>query len=261
MRIRHPLFTKAATVAGAFLLPRWMRTLHFRVHLLDPNVDPFRPDSAGRFIYTFWHENLLLPAQRFAGVDVCALVSQHADGELIAGVCRRLGFAVVRGSTSRGGVAAVRQLLQAGRHKHLAVTPDGPRGPRRQAQPGVVYLASQLRIPIVPVGFGYRRCWRLRSWDRLVLPRLRSTATCVFGPALDVATGVGKNLTRSQDRLQKALDRFTVLAEEWAGEDIHPRFRPRPDHCRVSRAEFPHGGPARRLETGEAALVRRRWAA
>src|SRR5206468_6190352 len=106
-------------------------------------------------LYAFWHEHLLLPAYHYGRRDIRVLISTHADGQLIAEVCRRLGFGLVRGSTTRGGVEAVRQMLRDGGASHLAITPDGPRGPRRRVQPGVSFLASRTGLPVVPMGIGH----------------------------------------------------------------------------------------------------------
>jgi lysophospholipid acyltransferase (LPLAT)-like uncharacterized protein len=118
---------------------------------------------------------MLLPAYHYARPDIKVLISTHADGQLIAEACQRLGFALARGSSTRGGVEAVRDMLRAN-DTHLAVTPDGPRGPRRRVQAGVVYLAARTGLPIVPVGFAARRPWRAKSWDRFAVPRPFSRA-------------------------------------------------------------------------------------
>src|SRR5919199_910181 len=127
MKLRHPGLLKAAGLAAAWAVRLWMGTLRYRYRPLGLDVDPNQPGLRGRYIYAFWHENLLLPAYRYGRPDVWVLISQHADGQLIAEVCRRLHFSLVRGSTTRGGVEAVRQMLRAGRECHLAITPDGPR--------------------------------------------------------------------------------------------------------------------------------------
>ena len=82
----------------------------------------------GRYIYAFWHENLMLPLSQYARPDIHVLISKHADGQIVAKLARHLGFAVVHGSTTRHSVEAVRQMLRLGQNAHLAVTPDG-RGP------------------------------------------------------------------------------------------------------------------------------------
>jgi lysophospholipid acyltransferase (LPLAT)-like uncharacterized protein len=173
----------------------------------------------GRYLYAFWHENMLLLAYLYARADVCVLISQHADGELIADVCRHLGLRTVRGSTTRGSVEALRRMLRLARKGHLAITPDGPRGPRRRVQPGVVYLAARTGLPIVPVGVGYRRAWRTRSWDRLALPCPFSLGICVTEEPITVPPGADRQaLAEYVRRLEEALHRATEIAEHAAGD-------------------------------------------
>ena len=81
-----------------------------------------------------------------------------------------MGFDCVRGSTYRGGARAIWELLERSRRQHLTITPDGPRGPRRQFAQGPIYLASRLQLPLVAMGFGYDRPWRVNSWDRFRRP-------------------------------------------------------------------------------------------
>jgi hypothetical protein len=90
----------------------------------------------------------------YRGPEVYALISQHQDGELIHRIVARLGVGSVRGSTTRGGASALRRLIRLGRRGgDLAITPDGPRGPRHHAQIGVIQLAKATGLPIVPVTF------------------------------------------------------------------------------------------------------------
>ena len=89
------------------------------------------------------------------------LLSRHRDAEILSHAAYHLGFDFVRGSTNRGGVAAIRELLEKSRHMHLTITPDGPRGPRRKLAPGSIYLASKLGLPLVVMGYGYDRPWRV----------------------------------------------------------------------------------------------------
>ena len=77
------------------------------------------------------------------------LLSRHRDAEILSYAAYHLGFDFVRGSTNRGGAAALRQLLAKSRHMHLTITPDGPRGPRRHMAPGPIFLASKLGLPLV----------------------------------------------------------------------------------------------------------------
>src|SRR5947199_4196044 len=138
-----------------------MRTLRFRYHSLHPGIDPRRPGDPARFIFAFWHEYMLLPLYLYARRDIHVLVSRHADGELVAGMAEALGYSTVRGSSTRGGIEAVRRILRLGPGHDVAVSPDGPRGPRRRVQPGLVYLAARTGLPVVPLGFGHDRPRRL----------------------------------------------------------------------------------------------------
>src|SRR5262245_36675985 len=150
MKLRHPALIRAASLAGAWALRGLLGTVRFHYEPLADNFDPRRPGLKGRYIYAFWHEGILLPAYQYARRDIRVLISQHADGQLIAEICHRLGFRTVRGSSTRGGAEAVREMLRAGGGCHLALTPDGPRGPRREVQPGVAYLAARTGMPVVP---------------------------------------------------------------------------------------------------------------
>ena len=153
-----------------------MDTLDYRVVFYDPDVDPASPRCRGQKIYIFWHEYILFPLAMRGHCNLAMLLSRHRDAEILSYVAYHLGFEFVRGSTNRGGVAALRQLLDKSRHTHLAITPDGPRGPRRQLAPGPIFLASKLGIPLVAMGVGYNRPWRAGSWDRFAVPRPCSRA-------------------------------------------------------------------------------------
>jgi lysophospholipid acyltransferase (LPLAT)-like uncharacterized protein len=219
MKLRHPLLIKAAGFAGTTLASCWMRTLHFRHRHLGPTeVNPHHTRPGDRYIYAIWHENMLLPAFQFARRDIHVLISQHADAQLFAELLGRLRVPVIRGSTNRGGVEAVRQILRkTGRAAHLTLTPDGPRGPRRHVQPGITYLAARTGMPIVPTGFGYDRPWRLPTWDRFAVPRLWTLGTCVTAAPIPVPPDSGKmQLESYRRRVEKALHEVSELAERWA---------------------------------------------
>ena len=217
MKIRHPVLIKACGFAAAWLVRLWVGTVRFRYRPLGPNVDPTRTDCPGRYIYAFWHENLLIPAHFYSRPDIQVLISQHADGRLIAEACRHLRFRVVAGSTTRGGLEALRQMVRLSNKSHLAITPDGPRGPRRRVQPGVVYLASATGLPIVPIGFGFHRAWRLRSWDRFALPYPYSAVTCVTTEQIEVPPDVNRpTMERYRLKVEQEMERASDAAQRWA---------------------------------------------
>jgi lysophospholipid acyltransferase (LPLAT)-like uncharacterized protein len=238
MKLRHPTLIRAAARAGAALIRCWIGSLRLHYCPLGADVDPRRPGYSGRYVYAFWHETLLLPANHFGGAGAYTLISRHADGELIAQVCQRLGIQAVRGSSTRGGVEAVRRLLKLTGPFRVGATPDGPRGPRRQVQPGLVYLASRLGVPIVPTGFGFERPWRMRSWDRFAVPRPFTRATCVTAEPVVVPPDAGRELLEEyRGHVEAVMHDVTAAAERWAEE----RIRPTPVH-----RPLPEALPARR---------------
>lgn len=217
MKIRHPALIRALAFILACVVRLWMRTLRYRYRFLQTDVDPHQRGLTQRYIYAFWHENMLLVAYHYGRPDIYVLISQHADGQLIAEVCERLGLRTVRGSTTRGGAGAMRKMLRLGGKAHLAVTPDGPRGPRRRMQQGLVYLAARTGLPIVPVGIGYDKPWRMRSWDRFALPRPWSLGVCVGGSPIRVPAEVDRRgLADYLKQVEQALATVSALAERWA---------------------------------------------
>src|SRR5437763_4414633 len=143
-----------------------MSTVRARMANAGAEVHPPPPDSE-RYIYVLWHEAIL--AATAYRLPLTVLASRHADGEMMARVCRQLGFRVIRGSTTRGGSTAMLGLIRHTDGTHIALTPDGPVGPRRRLKAGAVGLAGMTGLPLIPVGFGCSDAWRVRSWDRLII--------------------------------------------------------------------------------------------
>jgi lysophospholipid acyltransferase (LPLAT)-like uncharacterized protein len=214
MKLRHPWLIQLCGLLGACLFRLWMATVEHRNVPRDRRGHPYDPRRA-RHIYTFWHEAVLLGASIKAPIHV--LISQHADGELITQVCRRLGIGVVRGSSTRGGSQGLLGMIRRGRRTHLVVTPDGPHGPRRRVQPGLLFLASATGLPIVPIGIGFTAAWRARSWDRLAIPKPWSRAVVVVDPEIHVPPNLDRaELERYRQLVEAVLHRVTDEAERRA---------------------------------------------
>jgi lysophospholipid acyltransferase (LPLAT)-like uncharacterized protein len=218
MKIRNRHLIRAAGWLGARLVRTLIRTQSLRIHCVGPDVGAGRLQHPDRFIYAIWHEDLLLPAAGFGGPDLAVLISSHADGQLLGGLIRAMGMEMVLGSTTRGGIEAVRQLIRPDvRWRNLAITVDGPRGPRRVVQQGAVYVASRTGMKIVPVGVGYSRPWRLKSWDRFAIPRPFARARIVLGGPIAVAVDLrSAGLEESRRIVQTEMDRLNAAAEDWA---------------------------------------------
>ncbi len=139
------------------------------------------------------------------GDRIRPLISQSKDGELIARVCRSFGLETIRGSSSRGGVEAVFKLqeeIQSG--ARIGITPDGPRGPLREVQPGALYLAQLTGRPIVPVAYGARRKWVFKGWDEFIVPKPFNRIAMMYGEPIFVKPE--EDLNRKAEELQKALN-------------------------------------------------------
>jgi lysophospholipid acyltransferase (LPLAT)-like uncharacterized protein len=230
LRIRSSLLTRLVAIAAVTIMRLWMGTLRIRLRYADLSVEPLHARDARRFIYAVWHETLLMPFYTHGDKGMNMLISRHQDGEYLAQTARLLRVGLVRGSTARGGRAALRQLVAAAaaRTFHLAVTPDGPRGPRRRVQPGVLYLASRAALPIVPVGAAFDRPWRLRSWDRFAIPKPFSLAVCLVGPPVRVPRHLDRqSLERYRRRVEDLMNALTARAQTWA-EGTSPRTEPNP---------------------------------
>jgi lysophospholipid acyltransferase (LPLAT)-like uncharacterized protein len=127
--------------------------------------------AARPYVLSVWHGDLLAAVWAHRGQGIAMLVSEHSDGEIIAQIGARLGQRAVRGSTSRGAARALLGLVRELRSGAVvAVTPDGPRGPRRVAQQGVVAAAQKAPAPIIAIGIAYSGAWTLSSWDAFRVP-------------------------------------------------------------------------------------------
>jgi lysophospholipid acyltransferase (LPLAT)-like uncharacterized protein len=218
VKIQHPLLVKAVGLAGAALVRQLGRTLKYHFRYEDPQVAPEAARQTGRrYIYAFYHEVMLFPAYYWPWPEMHVLISEHRDGELIAQIIATLGFSVVRGSTTRGGTRALREMTLRIDRGHLCVTPDGPRGPRRRVHQGIAYVASRTGFPIVGAGMAFKKPWRARSWDRFCIPRPFSDAVCVVPAPVEVPADADREVIEACRReVERRMRRAMREAEGWA---------------------------------------------
>lgn len=217
MKIDAPWIQRMGGLLGSAAIRAWMGTLDCKVAFYDPTVDPAFAECRGQKIYIFWHEYILFPLFLRGHCNFAMLLSRHRDAEILSHAAHHLGFEFVRGSTNRGGVTAIRELLRKSGKMHLAITPDGPRGPRRRLAPGPVFLASKLGLPLVVMGFGHDRPWRARSWDRFTVPRLFSRARAVISGEIIVPSNLDRQgLEHFRVKVETLLNALTLEAEAWA---------------------------------------------
>jgi len=168
---------------GLQLLQIWARTLRYEI---DDRLGVIGRPVNENYIGALWHNRLLIfpfvLRRFFSNRRGAALISASRDGELLADAITRFGFDVVRGSSSRLGASAILQLtdvLASGRD--VVITPDGPRGPAYELGPGIIFLAQKSGAAVLPVNMEYSRCWRLKSWDRFILPRPFAKIRVIIG--------------------------------------------------------------------------------
>lgn len=216
MKQRMPLRMRAGGYAAATGIRAWMCTLDYQALLYDGSVDAIYASPTPR-IYVFWHEYILLPLAVRGHCKLTMLLSKHRDADILFRLAHHMGFECVRGSSYRGGAAALMELSRVGKHMHMAITPDGPRGPRRTLAQGAVYLASVMGLPIVPMGLGYDRPWRLKSWDRFAVPRPFSRARGIVGPEVFIPPNLERaELEVRRQGVEQLLNELTTEAESWA---------------------------------------------
>ncbi|MGO8746823.1 MAG: lysophospholipid acyltransferase family protein [Thermoguttaceae bacterium] len=218
MKIDSSFLNGLGGLLGTAVIRAWMCTLDYKVAYYDPRIDPVFPECLGQRIYLFWHEYILFPLFHRGHCNLAMLLSRHRDAEILSRVARQMGFEFVRGSTKRGGVTALRELLRKSRQMNLTITPDGPRGPRRRMAPGPIFLASKLGLPIVLMGFGYDRPWRVKgAWDQFAIPRPYSRARAVVSGDIFVPAGLDREaLEHFRCRIEDLQNRLCDEAESWA---------------------------------------------
>lgn len=193
--LRHPAAQRLlAQLLGAYL-EFALRTTRWRLE----GAEFVAPHAAGApVIAAFWHERLPLmpmlwllvrhlPEAEGSSAHMHVLVSHHRDGRFIGNIVSRFAVGVVLGSSSRGGPTGLRRLLGLlDTGSHVAITPDGPRGPRRVAASGVAQLAALSGAPVLPCAAQTTQRWLLRSWDRMVIPRPFGRGVLVCRPVIQV---------------------------------------------------------------------------
>ena len=201
-------------------------TMRLRVDDPEGRIGEMAAGDAGPMVVSFWHDRAILAgwAMRKAfsrrGVPLVLLVSQSRDGELVDRVARLWGLERERGSATRGGTAGLRRVYRRMTKEKASpvMIPDGPRGPQYHFKVGVAVLAQMAQAPVLPVGLAVDRCWKIRSWDRLRLPKPFSTVALVVGPPTTVERGLDEAaMEAARQRLEAAVNGVTAEAEGRVG--------------------------------------------
>ena len=223
MKIKSPLVWKSLGLLGSALIRNWMGTIDFKAAYYDSSFDPAFKEPGKNFVGMFWHEHILGPLYMRRHTGITMLLSKHEDTRIVAEIGALFGYGFVRGSSYRGGAAAVRSMMELGRERKtstIAIVPDGPRGPYRTMSPGAISLASKLGWPILLLAFGYDRPWRMNSWDRFVVPRPFSRGRAILSAPFFIPPDLDKETQEHyRVRLEALLTTLTDEAERWATSD------------------------------------------
>lgn len=163
-------------------------------------------DQRTPVILALWHGQMLVPLWHHRGQDIGILISEHRDGEIIARIAEALRLRTVRGSTSRGAGRALVGLVRALTEGHdIAITPDGPRGPVESFAPGALVAAQRAGAPIVAIGVHAPRAWRLKSWDRFLIPKPFSRVHIAYSDAVYVNAPTPREAAAQAPRFQQLM--------------------------------------------------------
>jgi lysophospholipid acyltransferase (LPLAT)-like uncharacterized protein len=197
---------------GTLLIRALASTWRLRI----TNDDYYRPLRARQqpFIFAFWHGHMLplLWIHRNEGVPI--VISSHRDGEIIAQIAERLGYRSIRGSSSRNAARALIGMvreLEGG--AEVAVTPDGPRGPARKFASGALVAAQRSGAPIMGIGVAASRAWRLKSWDRFMIPKPFSIVRVVYAVPTPVTASSPREAESEAPKFEALIDDAIAEAE------------------------------------------------
>jgi lysophospholipid acyltransferase (LPLAT)-like uncharacterized protein len=193
---------------GFHLLKMLGRTLRYEV---DDRAGIVGQPVGQNYIGALWHNRLLvfpLVLRRFfPNRHGAALISASRDGDLLSDAIRRFDYDVVRGSSSKLGATAILRLSDVlSKHGDVVITPDGPRGPAYELGPGLIFLAQKTGATVLPINMEYSSCWRVKSWDRFIIPRPFSKVRVIIGQSERIkSTSTEKEFEAERLRLQSVM--------------------------------------------------------
>ena len=165
----------------------WLITRTARLRIVGEESLGRLRDAGKAFILASWHGKTLLPMYHLRGRNYWTIISLSRDGDIQNLMVTRNGFCTIRGSTGRQGARALvesaRKLVEG---RVLSITPDGPKGPPRQVQAGIVHMAHRSRCPVIPVGVAASPRWVAASWDSYMVPLPFARSVIHFGEPVAV---------------------------------------------------------------------------
>ncbi|HKO97990.1 MAG TPA: lysophospholipid acyltransferase family protein [Pyrinomonadaceae bacterium] len=215
---KQRLMIRAADLAFYVVINLIGWTARFEVVGWENHEDITR--KGGLPIYNFWHDRIFLTTYWWRKRRIVVLTSKSFDGEYIARFIQRFGYGAVRGSSSRGGVGAIVEMVRLMRQGcTTAFTLDGPKGPPYVAKMGPVLLAKKSGHPMLPVTMALKNYWKAPSWDSFQVPKPFTRARVYVAPGIYVPADADEAMQQAKrDELQASLDELNRLSEEWRAQ-------------------------------------------
>ena len=218
MRIHSRLLTRTIIWFAIRLIRVLFWTCRKQMTTDSPNLNSYEGyDSVGeqRYLNCVWHDQILMTLFSGRPLNMAGLVSRHQDGGFVADTMEMLGIHPIRGSTRKGGAQAMRQLLDTARGFHVAITPDGPRGPRHELKMGIVFLSSYSGRGIVPIAYVCKECWKIQgNWTDMMIPKPFTKIVVRGGSPIYVPPNSSRQeLEHYTARLQREMDRLEIDAD------------------------------------------------
>jgi len=205
------LWAKLSLLAGSGLIRSLASTWRYRV-IGGERLGKLRAKRTP-IVFALWHGQMLPLLWHHRGQGVAVLVSEHKDGEVIARILQSMGYGLIRGSTSRGAGRALLGLVRTLKDGNdVAVTPDGPRGPRHRFAPGAAVAAHRADAPILATVAHVDRFWQLRTWDGFMIPKPFARITVAYGEPSLVAASSPREAAEHAARLEALMNDVEKVA-------------------------------------------------
>ena len=201
LKINNRVITKVDTIMTKLLA--WLAYFFSRLLTLTLRVEYVNTENKSKaqqlssnqkYIYALWHQNLLMALSSHAHQTCAMIVSSSKDGELVATACKHYGHYPVRGSSHRGAIRALAEMMKVIKsNQHFgAITVDGPKGPKYEVKKGIIDIAKKCQTPIVPLSFYPKSYWEFKSWDNFRLPKPFTKFIVVYGRPINVSAQIEK---------------------------------------------------------------------
>ncbi len=229
MKIRSQWLTKLAAWTAVTSMKLLFATCRVKFSLVQPGTNPYQPTDEN-YLISMWHDEILIAIFARKHPKMAGLVSRHQDGSYLAEAMKMLNILPVRGSSKRGGAQAMAEMIEVTAHRHIAITSDGPQGPRHCIKQGIIFLASKTGRQIVPTAATCHRGWRFKgSWTDMLIPAPFTTIYYLAGEPLSVPEeATREQLQQYAQILETRMETMQLKAMEMAGHNVpaqHTTFR------------------------------------